>query len=73
VFDRFYRADEARARPGSGLGLAIVKQVADAHGGRVTLHNLASGGAVAELTLTPVIVAPAAGAAPVSTAEVLQG
>jgi two-component system sensor histidine kinase MprB len=73
VFDRFYRADEARAHPGSGLGLAIVKQVADAHGGRVTLHNLASGGAVAELTLTPVIVAPAAGAAPVSTAEVLQG
>lgn len=73
VFDRFYRADEARARPGSGLGLAIVKQVADAHGGRVTLHNLASGGAVAELALTPVIVASTGGPAPAPTAEVLQG
>ncbi len=27
VFDRFYRADTARALPGSGLGLAIVQQV----------------------------------------------
>jgi two-component system sensor histidine kinase MprB len=28
IFDRFYRAPEARSRPGSGLGLAIVAQVA---------------------------------------------
>jgi two-component system sensor histidine kinase MprB len=33
VFDRFYRAPEARALPGSGLGLAIVRQVAEMHGG----------------------------------------
>src|SRR5262249_37184679 len=33
VFDRFYRADEARSMPGSGLGLAIVAQVARSHGG----------------------------------------
>ncbi len=51
VFDRFYRAEEARALPGSGLGLAIVKQFAEAHGGRVVLRNAADGGAVAELTL----------------------
>jgi two-component system, OmpR family, sensor kinase len=35
VFDRFYRADPARARPrgGSGLGLAVVAGIAAAHGG----------------------------------------
>ena len=36
VFDRFYRADTARALPGSGLGLAIVQQVVTSHGGTVT-------------------------------------
>jgi two-component system OmpR family sensor kinase/two-component system sensor histidine kinase BaeS len=37
VFDRFYRADQSRARNsgGSGLGLAIVKQLVEAHGGKV--------------------------------------
>ena len=32
VFDRFYRADDARRMPGSGLGLAIVRQAAEARG-----------------------------------------
>jgi two-component system sensor histidine kinase MprB len=53
VFDRFFRADEARALPGSGLGLAIVKQAADAAGGRVSLRNAEGGGAVAELAFPP--------------------
>jgi len=57
VFDRFYRADEARALPGSGLGLAIVKQVVDSLGGDIELHNRPGGGAVATMTL-PVIAAP---------------
>ena len=51
VFDRFYRADEARALPGSGLGLAIAQQVAEGHGGRVRLVNGRDGGVVATLTL----------------------
>lgn len=51
VFDRFYRADEARAMPGSGLGLSIVKQVVDGHSGSVSLMNRTGGGAVARLTL----------------------
>jgi len=53
VFDRFYRADEARALPGSGLGLAIVQQVVDGHGGSISLTNRPGGGAVATLTLSP--------------------
>jgi two-component system sensor histidine kinase MprB len=51
VFDRFYRADQARGLPGSGLGLAIVRQVADSHGGTVAVANAAAGGAVATLIL----------------------
>jgi two-component system sensor histidine kinase MprB len=45
VFDRFYRADSARALPGSGLGLAIVRQAAEAHGGTVAAQNAPGGGA----------------------------
>ncbi len=35
LFERFYRADRARASRGTGLGLAIVKHVVTAGGGRV--------------------------------------
>ena len=44
VFDRFWRAPEARGTAGSGLGLAITKWVAQAHDGNVTVtSNLGSG------------------------------
>lgn len=33
LFDRFYRAADARSLPGSGLGLSIVREVATGHGG----------------------------------------
>jgi signal transduction histidine kinase len=45
VFDRFYRADPARASRGSGLGLAIVRDLADALGGRAFAESPRSGGA----------------------------
>jgi signal transduction histidine kinase len=35
LFERFFRADRARASRGTGLGLAIVKHVVTAAGGRV--------------------------------------
>jgi two-component system sensor histidine kinase MprB len=53
VFDRFYRAPAARARPGSGLGLAIVRQVAETHGGAVHAANDPDGGARLTLELPP--------------------
>ena len=39
VFERFWRADDARTLPGSGLGLCIVKQATERHGGHVTVAN----------------------------------
>ena len=42
LFDRFYRADAARAGEGghSGLGLAIVKSIVEAHGGSVAVSSV---------------------------------
>jgi two-component system sensor histidine kinase MprB len=54
VFERFYRAAEARGRPGSGLGLAIVRQVAESHGGTVTADTAGDGGALLRLRLSSI-------------------
>jgi two-component system, OmpR family, sensor histidine kinase MprB len=51
IFDRFYRADEARGVAGSGLGLAIVRQVAESHGGQVTVEQPTGGGTRFRLSL----------------------
>jgi two-component system sensor histidine kinase MprB len=51
VFDRFWRASNARSLPGSGLGLSIVKEVAESHGGSVTLEHAIGGGARFRLRL----------------------
>jgi two-component system sensor histidine kinase BaeS len=46
IFDRFWRADESRARAtgGSGLGLAIVQQLTEAHGGTVAVESVVGQG-----------------------------
>ncbi len=51
VFDRFWRASNARALPGSGLGLSIVKDVAESHGGSVSVEDATGGGARFRLRL----------------------
>ncbi|MFE6710661.1 sensor histidine kinase [Streptomyces sp. NPDC057695] len=53
VFDRFYRAQSARALPGSGLGLAMARQIAHAHGAELTAGAAPGGGALFTLTFAP--------------------
>ncbi|MEG8279987.1 sensor histidine kinase [Streptomyces sp. AHA2] len=51
VFDRFYRAADARSLPGSGLGLSIVREVALAHGGAPFAYRREGGGTVIGFTV----------------------
>ena len=44
IFERFYRGAQARHVAGSGLGLAIVRQIAQAHGGTVSVTSDATNG-----------------------------
>jgi two-component system sensor histidine kinase MprB len=53
IFDRFYRAADARGRPGSGLGLAIVREVARAHGGSVEACPAPGAGTLVRLRIPP--------------------
>jgi signal transduction histidine kinase len=59
IFERFYRADPARARAtgGAGLGLAIVRQLVVAHGGQVWAESRPGAGARFRFTL-PVAPCP---------------
>jgi signal transduction histidine kinase len=53
VFERFYRVDEDRARAsgGTGLGLSIVKNVAESHGGTVSVTSELDEGSTFAITL----------------------
>jgi signal transduction histidine kinase len=58
VFDRFYRIKADRAQParGVGIGLSLVRQIAEAHGGRVSLDSQPGEGSTFTVALP---VAPA--------------
>lgn len=52
LFEPFYQGDVGkRLKQGMGLGLAIAQQLAQAHGGSLTLENHTGGGTLAILTL----------------------
>lgn len=53
LFERFYRTDWARAKGagGTGLGLPIVKEIAEAHGGTISVTSQVEKGSVFTLRL----------------------
>ena len=56
IFERFYRADESRARVtgGSGVGLAIAKAAVDAHGGKISAASVKGKGSCFKIVLPEV-------------------
>jgi len=54
IFDRFYRAEAARATSGSGLGLAIARWLAEQQGGRIDVASTSGQGSVFTVVL-PVV------------------
>jgi heavy metal sensor kinase len=53
VFDRFYRADQARSREsgGTGLGLSIVKAICSVHGGSAAVDSIEGRGTTFRIEL----------------------
>jgi two-component system sensor histidine kinase KdpD len=51
ILERFYRGADARHVPGTGIGLAIVQQIAQAHGGSLTVSSTAETGTAFILSL----------------------
>ncbi len=52
LFERFYRADRARASRGTGLGLAIVKHIANSAGGTVEAESERGSGLTVRVSFT---------------------
>ena len=69
VFDRFYRADQARSREvaGSGLGLSIARWIAETHKGRIEVESEVGRGSQFRIVL-PLVCGPVASPAEVPEA-----
>jgi signal transduction histidine kinase len=52
LFERFYRADRARASRGTGLGLAIVKHIVTSAGGAVDAESDLGSGLTVRISFT---------------------
>ena len=61
IFERFYRADPARARDtgGSGLGLAIADQIVRSHGGRTEVSSVVGEGSTFAVFLPAAVASDA--------------
>jgi two-component system OmpR family sensor kinase len=55
IFERFYRADQARTERHAGLGLSIAQKIVEAHQGRIEVESAPGQGSTFRIVL-PVVV-----------------
>jgi two-component system phosphate regulon sensor histidine kinase PhoR len=51
IFERFYKADQARTSGGTGLGLSIAKHMIESHGGYIWAESVLGEGSTFSFTL----------------------
>jgi two-component system phosphate regulon sensor histidine kinase PhoR len=74
IFERFYKADEARAGGGTGLGLAIAKHTVQLHGGRIWAESAGpQRGTTVQIALPRAVPGASAASAPRSAGAEAEG
>ncbi|MCD8094815.1 MAG: HAMP domain-containing histidine kinase [Ruminococcus sp.] len=51
IFRRFYQSDSSRSSGGTGLGLAMAKEIAQLHGGEISVESILGQGSTFTLTI----------------------